>query len=110
MALPVVVPLMLVLPQVAGFAAARWSGRALAWPGVAFATFAVGWYATAWAPHAAETAPRAGRAPCACGQIFVVDIALLLAGLAVHVGGGVLLAWLDRRGRRAFLTDDGRGR
>ncbi len=105
---PVVVLLLLVLPQVAGFAAARWWRRALAWPGVAFATFAVAWYATIWAPAALAAEQRRALHHCACGMWSIGAVLLLAAGLAVHLGGGALLAWLDRRGRRTFSANGDR--
>ncbi|HLK88992.1 MAG TPA: hypothetical protein VKZ18_03805 [Polyangia bacterium] len=97
---PVDVLLLLVLPQVAGFAATRWWRRPLAWPGVAFATFALAWYATVWAPAAFAAEQRRALHHCACGMWMVSAVGLLLAGLTVHLGGGALLAWLDRRAHR----------
>jgi hypothetical protein len=108
MAPPVVVLLMLVLPQVAGFAAARWWHRSVAWPCVAFATFVVAWYATVWAPAAFAAEQRRALHHCACGMWMMGAVLLLVAGLAVHLGGGALLAWLDRRGRSAFTASSDR--
>lgn len=107
MAPPAIVLLMLVLPQLAGFAVARWWRRALAWPLVAFATFAVAWYATIWAPASFAAEQRRALHHCACGMWMVGAVMLLLAGLAVHLGGGAFLAWLDRRAQRGVPTDRG---
>jgi hypothetical protein len=105
MAPPAAVLLMLVLPQLAGFAAARWWRRALTWPLVAFTTFAAAWYATIWAPAAFAAEQRRLLHHCACGMWMVGAVMLLLAGLAVHLGGGAFLAWLDRRAQRDVPTD-----
>jgi hypothetical protein len=107
MAPPVVVLLLMVLPQLAGFAAARWWRRTLAWPLVAFATFAVAWYATIWAPASFAAEQRRALHHCACGMWMVGAVMLFLAGVAVHLGGGAFLAWLDRRARRGLPTADG---
>lgn len=108
MAPPVVVLLTLVLPQLAGFAAARWWRWAAAWPLVAFASFAVTWYATIWAPASFAAEQRHALHHCACGMWMMGAVMLLLAGVAVHLGGGAFLAWLDRRAQRTLLDDGGR--
>jgi hypothetical protein len=99
------VALMLVLPQLAGFAAARWWRRSVAWPLIAGTTFAMIWYARLWAPAAAAAAQRAAHHGCTCGEWAVVDLVLLVAGLGFHLGGGSFLSWLDRRARRAVAVD-----
>jgi hypothetical protein len=104
MAPPVIVLLLLVLPQVVGFAAGRWWRRSWAWPLVAFGTFAVAWYATVWAPASFAAEQRRALHHCACGRGTMGAVALLLGGLMVHLGGGAFLAWLDRRARRTFPT------
>ena len=96
------VALMLVLPQLAGFAAARWWRRPAAWPLAAATIFAVAWYAAIWAPASAAAGERMARHQCTCGMWAVVDVVMLLAGLGIHLGGGGLLTWLDRRAQGTF--------
>jgi hypothetical protein len=98
------VALMLVLPQLAGFAAARWWRRASAWPLGAGAAFVAAWYADIWAPAAAAARQRMAQHGCACGLWTVAAAALLVVGLGAHLGGGAFLSWLDRRARRSFPT------
>lgn len=96
------VALMAVLPQLAGFAAARWWRRPAAWPLTAGTIFAVVWYAAVWAPASAAAEQRRALHHCACGMWAVADVMLLLVGLAIHLGGGSFLTWLDRRAHRTF--------
>ena len=100
--------LMLVMPQLAGFAAARWWRRPAAWPLTAGTIFAVVWYAAVWAPASAAAVQRRALHHCACGVWAVADVVLLFVGLAIHFGCGALLTWLDRRAQRTFVPD-GRG-
>lgn len=96
---------MIVLPQLAGFAAARGWRRPAAWPLTAGVIFAVVWYAAVWAPASAAAEQRRALHHCACGMWMVADVAVLLAGLAIHFGGGTFLIWLDRRAHRTFVPD-----
>jgi predicted Na+-dependent transporter len=94
------VGLMLVLPQVLGFAASRIGHRRSAgvWPLAAAGTVALYWAIFAVVDyHAAERARAAGEFRCGSGAMCVSMLAAFLS--VVHFVVGSILGTLDRRAR-----------